>query len=167
MSGLSPAARSMAWRRLAEAFRYPVRSSDGAGADYHAAFDPAVSQEAGSLHEAAYASEDRSALLEELLRFYRHFGLARDERAELPDHLEVELEFMHFLCWLEHAASARGEDVAGLRRAQRDFLARHLQRLAAGLAARCAEAPARFAALARMLAEHVEEELGELAGEGS
>jgi nitrate reductase assembly molybdenum cofactor insertion protein NarJ len=31
-----------------------------------------------------------------LVRFYGHFGLAREERAELPDHVTVELEFMHF-----------------------------------------------------------------------
>ena len=162
MSGVRAAERSLAWRRLAEAFRYPVRSQAGAGADFHAAFEPAVSREAGSLHEAAYASEDRRSLFEELVRFYAHFGLARELRAELPDHLTVELEFMHFLCWLEHGASARGADVAGLRRAQRDFLARHLRRLAVGLAARCESAPPRYAALARQLAEHVAGELAEL-----
>lgn len=157
------AARSMAWRSLAEAFRYPVRSSGGTGADFLAAFEPAVSREAGSLHEAAYASEDRSVLFEELLRFYGHFGLARGERAELPDHLTVELEFMHFLCWLEHAAASRGDDVAGLRRAERDFLARHLRRLATGLAARCTNAPQRYAALARALPAHIDAELVHLA----
>jgi nitrate reductase assembly molybdenum cofactor insertion protein NarJ len=62
---------------------------------------------------AAYASEDRSALFDELVRFYAHFGLAREECAELPDHLGVELEFMHFSCWLEHGASARGDDLGG------------------------------------------------------
>jgi DMSO reductase family type II enzyme chaperone len=153
----------MAWRRLAEAFRYPVRSSGGAGADFLAAFEPAVSREAGSLHEAAYASEDRGVLFEELLRFYGHFGLARGERAELPDHLTVELEFMHFLCWLEHGASARGDDVAGLRHAERDFLARHLRRLAAGLAQRCERAPSRYAELAQQLSAHVDTELADLA----
>jgi DMSO reductase family type II enzyme chaperone len=157
------AARSAAWRRLAEAFRYPVRGRDGAGADFLAAFEPAVSREAGSLHEAAYASEDRSALFEELLRFYGHFGLAREERAELPDHITVELEFMHFLCWLEHAALARGENVSGLRRAERDFLGRHLRRLATGLAERCVQAPERYALLARQLADHVETELARVA----
>jgi DMSO reductase family type II enzyme chaperone len=156
----------MAWRSFAEAFRYPVRSSGGAGADFLSAFEPAVSREAGSLHEAAYASEDRSTLFEELVRFYGHFGLAREQRSELPDHLTVELEFMHFLCWLEHGASARGDDVAGLRRAERDFLARHLRRLASGLAERCATAPAGYAALARCLTEHVEAELAELAEAG-
>jgi DMSO reductase family type II enzyme chaperone len=153
----------MAWRRLAEAFRYPVRSAGGAGADFLAAFEPAVSREAGSLHEAAYASEDRGVLFEELLRFYGHFGLTRGEQAELPDHLTVELEFMHFLCWLEHGASARGDDVAGLRRAERDFLARHLRRLAAGLAQRCASAPERYATLVSQLSAHVESELTTLA----
>lgn len=161
MSAAAPDLRSAAWRRFAEAFRYPVRSTDGAGADYHAAFEPALSREAGSLHEAAYAGEDRSALFEELIRFYGHFGLVREERAELPDHVTVELEFMHFLCWLEHRASERGEDASGVRRAERDFLARHVLRLARGLAARCEAAPPRYAALARELVAHVE---GELAG---
>ena len=37
----------------------------------------------------------------------------RIECAELPDHLGVELEFMHFSCWLEYGASARGDDLGG------------------------------------------------------
>ena len=51
----------------------------------------------------------------------------------MPDHLSVELEFMHFLTHLENEASGRPDDLASLYRAQHDFIARHLSRLMRGL----------------------------------
>ncbi len=69
---------------------------------------------------------DRQRIMEEALRFYRFFGLtiSSDER-DLPDHLTTELEFLHFLSFKEVETIRAGGDVASLRRAQRDFLARH------------------------------------------
>jgi DMSO reductase family type II enzyme chaperone len=65
-------------------------------------------------------------VMEDLLRFYEHFGLALSlERRELPDHLTVELEFLHYLTFKEVAALTRGLDPSPYRRAQRDFLERH------------------------------------------
>ena len=62
------------------------------------------------------------------MRFYEFFGLAHREGAEMPDHLSVELEFMHFLTHLE-AQTREAEALDSLRRAQHDFLSRHVWRL--------------------------------------
>jgi DMSO reductase family type II enzyme chaperone len=69
----------------------------------------------------------RLKLLEDLVRFYEHFGL-RGKAGDLPDHLACELEFMHYLSFKEVAALQGGQDAGPYLRAQRDFLARHLCR---------------------------------------
>src|SRR5690242_14095299 len=100
---MSAAERSATYRVLAEAFTYAgaISSAFGiSGPDYNDAFDPSVNKDAISLRERAHAEGDQSYLFEELIRFYEFFGLKRDEKAEMPDHLSVELEFMHFLTHL-------------------------------------------------------------------
>ena len=68
----------------------------------------------------------RNKTLEELDRFYNHFGLSASKRpSELPDYLGTELEFLHYLAFHEARLLEAGEDVGSCRRAQRDFLARH------------------------------------------
>jgi len=66
----------------------------------------------------------RMKIMEELVRFYEHFGL-QHAPGDQPDHLCAELEFMHYLCFKEAAVTSRME-TGGLRLAQRDFLSRHL-----------------------------------------
>lgn len=71
----------------------------------------------------------RRSVMEEVTRFYNHFGLGLGgESRELPDHITTELEFMHFLTFREVAALQSGKDPGPYRRAQRDFLQRHLAR---------------------------------------
>lgn len=119
---------------FARAFRYPGEGEGALSAvEYLQVFDPAVGAKASSLHEASYVDTGASALFEELVRFYGHFGLQRSDAAELPDHLTVELEFMQFLCELEGEAEHRGDDIESVRAAQRDFLDRHVLRLLRGL----------------------------------
>lgn len=128
--------RSAMYAALSRAFTYEGAGSGPvaiAGSDFNTAFDPSVSEQACSLREGAYAGGDQSALFEELMRFYGFFGLARDEHAEMPDHLSVELEFMHFLTHQQECAAGQPEALASLLRAQRDFLSRHLLRLVAGV----------------------------------
>ncbi|MDJ0848433.1 MAG: molecular chaperone TorD family protein [Myxococcota bacterium] len=169
------AQRSATYQQLGAAFRYPAaetppdpalalppRSRD-AGAEFLAAFDPGVSADACSLHEADYAGEERSAVVEELLRFYSFFGLAREAASELPDHVVVELEFMHYLTFLEWRAVQEGTPVTGLRRAQRDFLTRHLARVTRGMATRCPSGDPHYATLVARLTAFVEDELRQLA----
>jgi len=67
--------------------------------------------------------------LADIAGFYRAFGLeiALDAN-ERPDHIGIELEFMHFLaCQEAHALKEDGlEEVTLVRQAQRDFLTEHL-----------------------------------------
>ncbi len=68
----------------------------------------------------------RAGTREDLVRFYDFFGYALAERfAWAPDHLSVELEFMHFLCYGEAATE---EDPEPYQLAQVDFAERHLVR---------------------------------------
>lgn len=73
--------------------------------------------------------------LADLMGFYQAFGLnlrGSEELRERPDHIAVELEFLHFLCWKEAAArmDADDEHISVCRDAERKFLADHLGRWA-------------------------------------
>jgi len=127
----SAAGRSALYGMLARCFRHPleVEAHPVTGAAFDAAFDPAISNSATALREASYWKSEQSAVFEDLLRFFEHFGLARADGAELPDHLSVELQFMHFLAHLEERAGGDLQAIASLTLAQRDFLGRHLRRL--------------------------------------
>jgi putative dimethyl sulfoxide reductase chaperone len=94
---------------------------------------------------------------QELVRFYDFFGYPLHPGQQwAPDHLSVELEFMHLLAFRE--AEARDEDEATtFACAQRDFLERHLSSWVPGrvtsvlAAARCAALRALFADLGAWL----------------
>ncbi len=79
------------------------------------------------LIEGSYR-EDRKVVLKELILFYNHFGLsyAEGDQSERPDHLCLEMEFLHYLTFKEVHALQAGADPSSYRRAQRDFLKRHL-----------------------------------------
>lgn len=78
------------------------------------------------LYEGKYAA-DRKVNMEDLVRFYNHFGLsvAEAQERELPDHITAELEFMHYLAFKEVLALQRDEDPAPYCLAEIDFLKRH------------------------------------------
>ena len=82
------------------------------------------------LYESAYREDTSSRdITEELLRFYEHFDVRlSDKEKDYPDHLVVELEFMAFLAKKEADALEQGKDPAPYRRAQLDFLERHLDK---------------------------------------
>ena len=127
----SAAGRSAVYALLARCFRHPAASEQHPVPvpAFEAAFEPAISEGACSLRAGAYWAHEQSTLFEELVRFYEHFGLERAGHAELPDHLSVQFQFMHWLAHLEDAARADLEQIAALTRAQRDFLERQLRRL--------------------------------------
>jgi DMSO reductase family type II enzyme chaperone len=77
----------------------------------------------------------RQEILEDLVRFYEHFGLRHDP-GDLPDHLCTELEFVHYLAFKEAAALKSGGDAQSYVLAQRDFIARHPNRWLASLRAK-------------------------------
>jgi len=95
----------------------------------------------------------RKAVMEELARFYSHFGLSIEHGSgELPDHLTTELEFMHFLAFKELAALDQGKDSNPYRLAQADFLERQLTNWLPALEHRLQglEPPPFYSALARL-----------------
>lgn len=66
----------------------------------------------------------RAGTREDVVRFYDYFGYVLDEKfAWQPDHLSLELEFMHYLCFRETEA---GADLLSYQLAQVDFAERHL-----------------------------------------
>jgi len=66
----------------------------------------------------------RTGTREDLVRFYNYFSYKLEEKfAWAPDHLSVELEFMHFLCYREASATS---DAMSYQLAQVDFSERHL-----------------------------------------
>lgn len=86
------------------------------------------------LYEAQYAAGGvfaQAQRLADIAGFYRAFGLDVDEAAgERPDHVSLELEFMHVLAYREaYARRYHGPDeVALLFDAQRAFVRDHLSR---------------------------------------
>jgi DMSO reductase family type II enzyme chaperone len=76
------------------------------------------------LYEGSHRS-GRMKLMEDLVRFYEHFGLIT-QPGDHPDHLSAELEFMHYMAFKEAAALAHSDPVPDVQLAQRDFLNRHL-----------------------------------------
>ena len=73
--------------------------------------------------ELAETSAEKSK--EETLRFYDFFGYTlAEERQWAPDHLSVQLEFLHFLSFRE-SREHDADKLASYRLAQRDFLERH------------------------------------------
>ncbi len=92
---------------------------------YTSAFE--AGQTGISLRESAYSKKSEAEILEDTFRFYEHFGLnfSKAELSQLPDGLPVELEFMHYLVYLQTQSRDVGT-VNGLIQGQHDFLTRHL-----------------------------------------
>lgn len=85
------------------------------------------------LYESSYTAyrEDLSSrdIYEDIFRFYEHFDIKLSKKEkDYPDHLVAELEFMAFLAKKEANALELGKDANPYRRAQLDFLERHLNK---------------------------------------
>lgn len=84
-------------------------------------------------YEELLAGETPAAHMLNVQAFYRHFdlqpALGDEGLTDEPDHLVAMLEFCALLCHLEAQALADDRDAAPYRRAQRDFVARHLSPL--------------------------------------
>ena len=75
---------------------------------------------------------------ESIVRFYDYFGYGLSEKFQwAPDHLSVELEFMHYLAYKESEAAAESDALA-YQLAQHDFCERHLVHWVPELAERAA-----------------------------
>jgi DMSO reductase family type II enzyme chaperone len=111
-----------------EALSNAGEGEDDLAVEFTRLFDVGASGPPCPLYGGLYGGA-RMKTMEEAVRFYNHFGLTLSESPhELPDHLTTELEFLHFLAFREAQALEQGEDAGAYRRAQRDFLARHLGR---------------------------------------
>ncbi len=140
---------------------------DDLAVEYTRLFDVGASGPPCPLYGGLYGGA-RMKVMEEAVRFYNHFGLhLSDERRELPDHLQLQLEFLHFLAFREAEALQAGEDPGSWRRAQRDFIARHpgawLPKLRAKLEANTP--PPYVAEIMRLLGRTLEAESRHLMGQ--
>lgn len=105
---------------------FMVENLDDFQSEYIKTFDVSPGGPPCPLYEGLYYP-DRRRVMEDLMRFYEHFGLKPDvKKNEFPDHISMELEFMHFLSFKETMALTLGKDTKPLRLAERDFLAHHL-----------------------------------------
>jgi len=119
------------WSGAAQNLPFELPEAPGAGADadgleegYVSVFEVGPGKPFCPLYEGSHRS-GRMKLMEDVVRFYEHFGL-RAAPEDQPDHICAELDFMHYLSFKEAAALTHGDSAADLRRAQRDFLDRHL-----------------------------------------
>lgn len=90
---------------------------------------PMVSLNAGD-YPTLNGDASRPEFLLRYADWYRHFGLRADtgeDANELPDHLVCQLEFLAWLSHLETQAAENDEASHGYRRAQHDFIERHLE----------------------------------------
>ena len=103
-----------------------VGSAEDLAVEYTRLFDTGASGPPCPLYAGLHGG-DRLKKMEEAVRFYNHFGLTTSEQQrELPDHLQTQLEFMHYLTYREAEALHAGSDAGPYRRAQRDFVGRQL-----------------------------------------
>jgi DMSO reductase family type II enzyme chaperone len=97
---------------------------DGLAEGYVNVFEVGIGRPFCPLYEGSHRN-GRLKLMEDLVRFYEHFGLKTVE-GDQPDHVCAELEFMHYMAFKQAAALSHGEEARPLALAQRDFLDRHL-----------------------------------------
>ncbi len=79
------------------------------------------------LYESWYLGGQKG-IFKELVSFYNFFDLSVSEARDLPDHLKMELDFMHFLTFKEIESVHGGREAGSFARASRDFSKRHLDR---------------------------------------
>lgn len=117
------------WQRMSESGLVdPDLSREALEAEYLAAFEVGRESKPVALFEGINRPDrGRDGILQDLLRFYEFFDVRLNENnRDYPDHLVTELEFLAWLCRKEFAAEGQGGDAASFRRAERDFLDRHL-----------------------------------------
>jgi DMSO reductase family type II enzyme chaperone len=99
---------------------------------YVSTFDVGFPEPPCPPYEGLYNKKmERAQAMVEISEFYRQFGLKMNQapdKRELPDYLVAELEFLAFLAFKEAQAAYEGtaELLDGYRRAQKDFLERHM-----------------------------------------
>ncbi len=137
-------------------------------AEYIAFFELGKKSPPCPLYEGAMEKgKSRKSVMEELLRFYSNFGVKmKDEGRELPDYLPTQLEFMHYLAFIETgviegSGAARIEEIL---LAQRDFVKRHPAKWAPELKKKAGQkgAPPTYAALIGFIDEFIAKDMAYL-----
>ncbi|NNJ73564.1 MAG: hypothetical protein HKP56_00195 [Anderseniella sp.] len=171
---MTPLERSAVYGGFAAAFRSATGGTDvldetmvppppeDAASAFMAAFDPAISKTAVSLHASAHLERDQTDLYQELIRWYDHFGLKRRDGGELPDHLSIMLEFLQFVTAQEHGNATDASAVTSLHAAQRDFIERQVMPLVETVINKLETDEPRYHALPRALRAFLEDELAAL-----
>ena len=171
---MTPLERSAVYGGFASAFRSATGGSDvldetmvppppkGSTRAFMAAFDPAISKGAVSLHASAHLERDQTDLYQEMIRWYDHFGLKRRDGGELPDHLSIMLEFLQFVTAQEHANAKDAAAVTSLHSAQVDFIERQVMPLVETVIGKLETDEPRYHALPRALRAFLEDELAAL-----
>jgi DMSO reductase family type II enzyme chaperone len=134
--------------------------------EYIRLFDVGTPRPPCPLYGGEY-KKGRKGVMEELIRFYNYFGLHPSPRSrDMPDHITIELEFMHFVIFREVAALHHQQDRTSYLRAERDFLERHLCAWVPRLRERLQrqQPPAFYAALTRLAEGFLAADLGYLQG---
>ncbi len=103
---------------------FPVRDQQSREVEFVSTFEQGTLQQ----YEGSCCPRvGRDGILEEVLRFYHHFGLRlSNSRRDFPDNFVTELEFMGHLVRLERDAINKGDNYEPILRAQYDFLDRHV-----------------------------------------
>ncbi len=145
----------------------PTLSHDELQQEYIRLFEVGPGRPPCPLYEGSHRS-GRLKIMEELVRFYEHFGL-QPQPGDQPDHLCAQLEFMHYLAFKEAAALSAGGPTASFVLAQRDFLDRRLGRWLRRLRGRLEglEPPRLYLALAGLAERYVALDLAALKGRGA
>lgn len=123
--------------------------------EYTRLFDNCSGRPALSLYEKDFSRIDQKILWEELIRYYEHFGLRYDlgDCREWPDHIGIELEFLHYLTFLEAAVpDAMTEDYVA---AEDDFLERHLAKWVPQFSEKLGDGDAPYNLFGQVLAQFI------------
>lgn len=117
--------------QLGDPERLRIDDADGSylefESEYIRLFDLGPAGPPCPLYGGLYGGGDRMKVMEDATRFYNFFQLRlASDRRELPDHITTELEFLHYLTFREAQVCQDGGNPGSLRRAEHDFLARHL-----------------------------------------
>ena len=102
---------------------------DDVEADFIRFFEAGPGHPPCPLVEGIHMSKEngRRTIFKDLILFYNNFGLSYAEGCvhDSPDHITYEMEFLHYLAFLELKTLQKGKDPRQLQWAQKDFIERH------------------------------------------
>ncbi|MDK1024530.1 MAG: molecular chaperone TorD family protein [Gammaproteobacteria bacterium] len=135
--------------------------------EYMRVFELPIDGQPCALYGGVYTG-NRREVMEELLRYYRFFGLSTNQAkdGDLPDSIPTLLEFFQFLTHKE-AGAGDADEVLSIRLVQKDLLERHLTRWVPAIKSQIEQrkAPAFYRSTVNLLNEFTSAELGRLAAQ--